>query len=67
MTDKPSGSWTLKMAPSDRRLNAGHDERVIQRWETKTMNGDDSEDTSNLEPYWYEEKEGVAFRPKKEI
>jgi hypothetical protein len=52
VTDKPGESWTLKTAPSDRRRNKGHDERVIQRWETKRIDRIDSEDTSNLEPYW---------------
>ncbi len=30
VTDKPNSSWTLKTAPSDRRRDVGHDERVIQ-------------------------------------
>jgi hypothetical protein len=50
--NKSSSYWTLKTAPRDRRKTKGHSERVIRRWETKTVNGVEGDVTSNLKPYW---------------
>ena len=48
-------NYKLCQAPSHGSLKTrGHEDRVIQRWETKTVKdfGDEKSSTDNIEPYW---------------